>query len=59
MSNSLYFKETVKNCLVKVTYRTNDKTDYRIGVVKDVIVKDDETYKVNIKGGSKTMKHFL
>lgn len=38
MSNNLYFKETVKDCLVKITYKTNDKTDYRIGVIKGRLI---------------------
>jgi hypothetical protein len=58
MSNNLHFKLTVKDCLVKVTYITNEKTDYRIGVIQDVIEKE-ESYKVNFKGGSKTMNHYL
>jgi hypothetical protein len=32
--NNPYFKDIVMNCLVKVTYRTNDKTDYRVGIIQ-------------------------
>lgn len=39
MSNNLHFKLTVKDCLVKVTYITNDKTDYRIGVIQGTLLQ--------------------
>lgn len=32
--NNPYFKDIAVKCLVKVTYRTNDKTDYRIGMIE-------------------------
>lgn len=59
MSSHLYFKETVKNCLVKTTYKTgSNKIDYRIGQILDVIEKD-QSYSVEVKSGKKTVNKYL
>ena len=43
---------------MKTQYRSGDKNDYRVGTVKGVVEKE-ETYKVNFKGGHRTLNLYL
>lgn len=49
ISSHLYFKEAVKGCLVKVSFKSSqDRIDYRIGEIVDVVERP-QTYKVEEK----------
>ena len=37
MHNHLYFDIMVKKCLIKIHYHKDNKDDYKIGIIKDVI----------------------
>lgn len=72
MSPHLYFQQTVKNCLVKTTYKiASDKIDYRIGKIIGIffsknfliffldVIEKEENYEVETQSGIKKMNKYL
>ena len=59
LSTRPYFDKTIKHCLVKVNFSTVRGNQYRIGIIRNVLVLPDEEYELNGRTHSKYLEVYF
>ena len=59
LSNRPYFDKTIQHCLVKVNFSTVRGNQYRIGIIRKVVVLPEEEYELNGKTHCKYLEVYF